>query len=114
MTVRVAAAAPQLGGGGGLDVSAVRILAALVLSLAIAGAVILVLRRGGGRIDLSALRLPTRVVGARRIAPIETRRISAHADLCLVRCDGIDYLILSSAGQQQVLRETAVVAEPLP
>jgi hypothetical protein len=52
--------------------------------------------------------LPT----ARRIEVIESRRVSQHADLCLVRCDGEEYLILSSAQQQQILRGGAAAGAP--
>ena len=62
------------------------------------GLAVVLLKRGGGR-----LVLPSRA--ERRIAVIESRRISPHADLCLLRCDGQEYVILSSATGQQVLRE---------
>jgi hypothetical protein len=52
------------------------------------------------------------VAADQRIRVIESRRISQHADLCLVRCDNVDYVILSSAQQQQLLRETPVAEAP--
>jgi hypothetical protein len=94
----LAAAPARLGGGAALDISLTRIVVALLVCLTLAALAALLLRRSGGRIVL-----PLRA--DRRIAVIESRRISPHADLCLLRCDGHDYLILSSAAGQQVLRQ---------
>ncbi len=105
------AATPRLAGGGALDISLTRIVLALLLCMAAAVAAVLILKGKGGRLDLSGFRAIARVHADRRIAVLETRRISAHADACLLRCDGIDYLILSSANQQQVLRETPAATE---
>ncbi len=96
----------RLGGGGALNLSLTRIVTSLLLCLGIAVAAILLIKRSGGRPNLQAIRtlfqgLPTQ----QRVKVIETRRISQHADLCLVRCDDIEYVILSSAHQQQVIRE---------
>lgn len=104
----VFAAGGRLGGGGGLDLSLTRIVISLLLCLAIAASVILMLKRNGGQLNLDGLRalVAKRGPSTQRITVIETRRISVHADLCLVRCDGIDYLILSSAQTQQLLRQT--------
>lgn len=101
------------GGGGGVDVSMTRVISALVLCLMLAALAVMLLKRNGGKIDLPKLgglfvKLP---VAARRIDVIETRRVSAHAEVCLLRCDGRDYLILSSAQQQTVLREAPVVED---
>lgn len=101
------ALAQRLGGGGGVEVSLTRILLALLLCLMLAALAVPLLKRLGGRIDLAAIRglvsLP-RVV--RRIEVIETRRVSQHADLCLFRCDGREYLVLCASEQQTVLRES--------
>lgn len=94
----LAAAPTRLGGGAALDVSLTRIVVALLVCLALAVLAAVLVKRGGGR-----LTLPNRA--ERRIAVIESRRISPHADLCLLRCDGREYMILSSATGQQVLRE---------
>ncbi|MEI9851958.1 MAG: hypothetical protein WDN24_15250 [Sphingomonas sp.] len=97
----------RLGGGGALDISLTRVVLALLLCLMLAALAALLLKRGGGRIDLAALRrLAAKLPVERRIQVIETRRISQHADLCLLRCDGEEYLILCSAQQQSVLRRT--------
>ncbi|WP_230635828.1 hypothetical protein [Sphingomonas sp. Leaf4] len=103
-----AASAPRLAGGGALDISLTRIVAALVLCLMAAALAAILLKRGGGRIDLSRLGMLRRTVRERRIAVIESRRISPHADLCLLRCDGNEYLILSSATGQQIVRARPV------
>lgn len=111
-TPAAAAAQHRLGGGGSLDISLTRIVFALLFCLALAIAVVLLIKRGGGRIDLSALRSPLAGLTPpmRRIQVIETRRISVHADLCLLRCDNREYLVLSSAAQQQVLESREVTA----
>ncbi|WP_322966402.1 hypothetical protein [Sphingomonas fuzhouensis] len=105
LVTMLAAAPARLGGGGALDVSLGRIVSALLVCLLLAGAAALLLKRGGGRIDWTALRR-WQAVPERRIAVIETRRISAHADICLFRCDDEDFLILSSATAQRVLRRS--------
>lgn len=96
------------GGGGGVDVSLTRIVMALILCLMLAGLAAMLLKRGGGKIDLAGLqtlfsRMPA---AARRIDVVETRRISQYADVCLLRCDGRDYLILCAANQQTILNTT--------
>jgi hypothetical protein len=98
-----AAASGRLGGGGGdVSVSIWRILAALVICAAVAFAAVLVIRRqglGGARRLLASV--PRRV---RQIEVVETRRLSPHADISLVRQDGQEYLLLLFAGGSRVLR----------
>lgn len=102
------------GGGGGVEVSLTRIIMALVLGTMLAVLAALLIRRSGGRPDLKALRrLFTSLPSMRRIQVIESRRVSQHADLCLVRCDGTEYLILTSAQQQQIVRTSALPDAPL-
>jgi hypothetical protein len=96
----------RLGGGGALNLSLTRIVMSLILCLMLAALAAFALKRSGGRIDIKRLRglivtLPVR----RRIEVIETRRASQYADICLIRCDGREYLVLSSQEQQLVLRE---------
>ncbi|MBD8679357.1 hypothetical protein [Sphingomonas sp. CFBP 13720] len=105
MTV-LAAAPVRLGGGAAFDVSSTRIVGALLLCLMLAALAAVLLKRGGGRL------VPTGRAG-RRIAVVESRRVSAHADLCLLRCDDREYLVLSSAAGQQVLRSEPAT-EPTP
>lgn len=97
----------KLGGGGALDVSLGRIVSALVLCLFLAGLAALLLRHGGGRINWAAFRDWKAARPERRIEIIESRRISPHADICLLRCDDEDFLVLSSATTQQVLRRAS-------
>lgn len=109
MTV-LAAAPVRLGGGAAFDVSSTRIVGALLLCLMLAALAAVLLKRGGGRL------VPTGWMaarGGRRIAVVESRRVSPHADLCLLRCDDREYLVLSSAAGQQVLRSEPAT-EPTP
>lgn len=102
------AQAGRLGGGnGGVDVSLTRIITALILCLMLAGLTAVALKRSGGKFDLAGMqalftRMPAPI---RRIDVVETRRISQHADVCLLRCDGREYLILCAANQQTVLSD---------
>lgn len=115
----IAAATPlsaeggRLGGGAALDVSLTRVLSAFLLCAMLAAVIALLLKRAGGRIDIGGLRALGRRPAPRRIAVIEARRISQHADICLLRCDGRDYLILSSHTTQTVLREADAAREAL-
>lgn len=105
--------ATKLGGGGGLDLSLTRIVLSLLLCLGIAISAIVILKRNGGRMNAGALRglLAKGLPSEARIRVIESRRISAHADVCLIRCDEMEYLVLSSAQQQQLLREQPAARE---
>lgn len=98
------AAQPHLGGGGALDISLGRIIASLVICLIVAVLAILLIRQRGGRGDLAAMfaRMQPQV---RAIEVVETRRLSPHADICLVRHDGRDYLLVLQQGSMQVLRD---------
>lgn len=92
-----------------------RILAALIISLMIALAAILWVKRtggsGGGRFaTLSAVFI--KKLPAREIDIVETRRISPHADICLVRHGGRDYLLAVSAHELIVLNESDQAAQP--
>lgn len=105
--------AGRLGGGGDLGISLTRIVTALLLCVMLAVLAALLLKRNGGKVDLTAIRrLIVRLPAQRRIDVVETRRVSQHADVCLLRCDGREYLILCAAQQQTVLRE-GEIAEPV-
>ena len=109
--VPASAQAGKLGGGGTLDISLTRIVMALLLCLMLAALAALALKRSGGRVDLTQMRrLFTALPAERRIDVVETRRVSQHADVCLLRCDGREYLILCAQQQQTVLRESACPA----
>jgi len=101
----------HLAGGASPDVSIIRVIMALVVSL-IAGAGLVLMQRRypmqkGPKQILAAL--AEGMARERRIDVIEARRISAHADLCLVRCDADEYLILSGPAGSTVLRSGPVV-----
>jgi len=100
------ARAQQLGGGGASpDISMIRILAALLVCLAAAFALALVIRARKGAIrPLAKGWLSGAIAGSRRIAVVETRRATPYADICLVRCDGEEYLLLCGPSGQLVLR----------
>jgi hypothetical protein len=104
--------AGRLGGGGSLNLSLTRIVMALILCLMIATLAAFALKRSGGRVDLARLRgLLAHLPAQRRVEVVEARRVSQHADVCLLRCDGQEYLILCSAQQQTVLRERNCAAD---
>lgn len=103
-----AARTGRLGGGGGLDVPVLRILAALLLCLMAATAAILLLRRraeGGAWLK----RLATT---PRAIDVVEVRRLGTHADIGLVRHGGAEYLLLLQSGGALVLDTHPAAGEP--
>lgn len=97
----------RLGGGQPLDVPVGRIVAALVICIIIAVLAALLIRQRAGRIDLYAFfgRLQSR---PRAVEVVETRRLSPHADICVVRHSGREYLLLLLAGDACVLREEPI------
>ena len=106
------AQAQQLGGGAAPAISIVRILAALTVCIAAAFALALVIRaraRGDGQrlksFSVAGL-LSTGFGVARRIEIIEVRRVSPHADVCLMRCDGTEYLLVCGSAGYEVLSRT--------
>jgi hypothetical protein len=105
------AQAGHLGGGQPLEVSLGRIVSALVICIIIAVLAVLLIRQRSGKIDLYAL-LGRMHVRPRAIEVVETRRLSPHADICLIRNAGREYLLLLLAGNAQVLREAPVEAHP--
>ena len=96
------AAAGHLGGGG-VEIPVVRIVVSLIACLVIAVLAILFLRQRGD----TPLRANFAGLSARRgaIDVVEVRRLSLHGDICLVRHDGREYLLLVQAGDSRVLRE---------
>lgn len=104
---------PHLGGGGSLDISLGRIIASLVICIIIAVLAILLIRQRGGRGDLAALFARIQP-NARAIDVVETRRLSPHADICLVRHDGRDYLLVVQQGSMQVLQDKATTTDQPP
>lgn len=100
------AGAGRLGGGGDLGLSLGRIVLALLASLIVAVLAILLIRQRAGKGDLAAV-LSRFELRQRAIEVVETRRLSPHADICLVRHAGREYLLLLQSGSAQVLREEA-------
>lgn len=100
------ARAQQLGGGGAaLDISVVRIFAALVLCLAAAFGLVLAIRARKGAVRPWRLGwFSGAMAGSRRIKIVETRRATPFADICLIHCDGEEYLVLCGPSGQTVLR----------
>ena len=104
------ASAGRLGGGGTLNISLTRIVMALLLCLMLAALAALLIKRSGGKVDVTALRrLFAKLPVQRRIEIVETRRVSQYADVCLLRCDGREYLILCAQQQQTILRDAPAV-----
>lgn len=110
----VAAQAQQLGGGGAVpDISLVRMLAALVVCVAAAVGLALAIKGRKGGLPLRwPGRLAHSIARPRRIVVIEARRVSAFADVCLIRCDQIEYLLLCGPSGQAILRQSVAEAPP--
>lgn len=108
-----AAAAPHLGGGGDVDVSLGRIVIAFAICVIIAALAILFIRQRGGKIDLAHVlaRIEPR---PRAIEVLETRRLNPNSDICLVRHQEREYLLVLQQGSTQVLRERDIAGTPLP
>ncbi len=83
--------AQRIGQGTGTEVPVWRVLGALALCLALAvAAAYLLKRRLGGSLPLAMGR-------ARRLQLLETLRLSHQVDICLVSCDGAEFLVAASA-----------------
>ncbi|MBX9645221.1 MAG: hypothetical protein K2W91_14130 [Novosphingobium sp.] len=105
--------AQQLGGGGSVEISGVRIVLALIVCLVVLALVLAVLRRKSLPKGLAdKLRIGLGANG--RIRTIESRRISPHADLCLVRCDDVEYLLVCTVGSVELLERRAAKPENQP
>jgi hypothetical protein len=94
--------AVRLGGGEDLHVSLWRIIAALLIAIVLVVLAALLIRQRAGKLDLATL------VGRVRVRPrgidvVETRRLSPHADACLLRYRGREYLLLVGASHGRVL-----------
>ena len=103
-----AAASGQLGGGRDLGVSLSRIVTALLICIMVALLAALLIRQRSGKTDLHSLlgRLNLR---PRAIEVVETRRLSQHADICLIRHGGREYLLLLMHGAARLLNEDGAV-----
>ena len=96
-----AAYAQRLGGGSVPEVSIVRIIAALIVCLIVAVLAILFIRHRQG----AGLPLVLRKLGSRpsEIELVEARRVSAHAEICLIRHRACEYLLLISPSHSRLL-----------
>ena len=103
--------AQQLGGGGGAEISGVRIAAALLFSIGAALALALVVRRRAGA-PLGNTKWLARLATRRRIAVIEARRITQNCEMSIVQCDGVEYLLVSGPGTVQVVERRELPNEP--
>jgi len=103
LTLASAADAQRLGGAAEADISLVRVFLALFFSLIVAAfAVFLIRQRYGGRMPAMFTRIGSTTA---RLRLIESRRIAPQSDLCLIECDGREFLLLISPGNALVLKE---------
>lgn len=111
------AVAQTLGTGKSFDLPLIRIIAGLIICSLVALVAALLLRRyAGGRIpSLAWLRAgaPSPDV-SRRIAVLETRRLSPHADACRFVSADREYLVLLTPTGATLLRESEAQAAPSP
>jgi hypothetical protein len=91
-------AAQTLGQGDDFGVPVGRIVASLVLLLVVGGGIILWARRNG---TMPRLLTPAR---QRRLAMIETMRMTPQSALCLAAFDGNEYLIAVTSGGATLLQ----------
>lgn len=82
--------AQRLGQGTGTEVPILRVIFALALCLALAvGAAFVLKRRLGG--------LGSRAIGrTRRLQLVESLRLSHQVDLCIVDCDGGEFIVAAT------------------
>ncbi|KPF52070.1 hypothetical protein IP65_17925 [Novosphingobium sp. AAP1] len=100
------AQAQQLGGGGSPNISLLRVLISLLVALACAFGLALFLRARMGQHPAPASlgQWLSRMGTSRRIEVVEARRVSAYADLCLVRNEGEEWLLACGPAGITVLR----------
>lgn len=102
------ASAQVLATGSAPEVSVVRVLAALAICFAAAFALTLAWRsRRSERGGMLARILAFSPQAGSRIEIVEARRISASADICMIRIDGSEYLIVVGPGGLQLVTLTA-------
>ena len=77
--------------------------AALVLCCIVALGLALMIRRRGGASWPDFRHLLEEP--SNRIEVIESKRISSHGEVTLLRCDGIDYLVLTGPAKAQLLSQ---------
>ena len=101
------AQAQSLATGSAPDIPWFRLLLSLAFCIAVAWGAVRLLKyyqRRGIANPIKSLLERQGAASQRRIAIIETRRASLHADLCLVECDGDTYLLALTPAGATVLR----------
>ena len=105
-----AAAPAPLGGGSNFEIPVERLVFGLILSIALAWAAALLIRRlqkgrGGG------IRLFSNSAGSphRRIAILESRRAGQYSEVCLVSCDDREYLVAFTQNSAVVLHQNEAI-----
>lgn len=111
-TTPLPALAQKLGGGTDPEISLVRIIAALVLCSGVAVAAALTISKRGLPQGLSSAGWLAKLQRRSRLTVIEARRLSPHADLCIVRCDDREYVLTCAQGEVRILAENEVAADP--
>lgn len=108
LLVEMPAHAQRLGQGTGTEVPVWRVLGALIicLALAVAAAIVLKRRLGGAR--------PIGFGRARRLQLVETLRLSHQIDLCVVSCDGGEFLIAATPHGATVINPDLPAPAPEP
>lgn len=88
------------------------VIGALLLCLILAVAAVLLLKRlkTGAPFTSSINRDASR--GRKRLAVLESRRLSVHADLCLIESDGEEFLLVVGAAQSMVVRSRPQSGRP--
>jgi len=90
--------AQALGGASEPQVAWWRVLAALALCLALAvgGALALRARLGGQAPALRGFKLGLKPAAVKRLRLVESLRVSHQVDVCLVSCDGAEFIVAAS------------------
>ncbi|MEO1045894.1 MAG: hypothetical protein AAFX04_10675 [Pseudomonadota bacterium] len=105
-----AALGQQLGGGAAPDIPVLRVVLALVLCLIVAIGVILWLRRrhghAGGKMPLAGFLRDSDAATGLNI--VETRRLNAHYDSCVIRHNDREYLLLLGPQDAKILSDQPV------
>lgn len=88
------------------------VIGALILCLVLAVAAVILLKRlkSGASFTSSIARDANR--GRKRLGVLESRRLSVHADLCLIESDGEEFLLVVGASQSMVVRSRPSSGRP--
>ena len=100
--------AQRIGQGTGTEVPIWRVLIALALCLGLAvGAAYVLRRRLGGAMPLAMGR-------SRRLQLVESLRITPQVHICLVSCDGAEFLVAASPQGAAAIEPGAPLGRPDP